>query len=905
MAYSLTVAGYTFQNPPESYRKQASVGNNPQPAVDKEATDFYQSDSQDLQFVVEGTLALDPPLGEPSDDLAELERLQEIAIQGGEVDVEFDPFFSGTCIIEDDPFRQSEGESSYKFTFTINSESTDSTAYPVRSPPDTGNTFELGSLDIGYDPRSVSQNYERQTEQVKRLQGIARSIDNAGLVPKVRVSGMIDGEGQDKLWEKARNNVLAYLSAEFQKGWCLIDSLSIRNSPEAPDYLDGLFRYDLDVLIVKDPGSGIGNVSSYVNQTVKRTGTYAGSSSSGDSDFSGLEFTVDGGSGSLDGDYIEWNQTTVTLSDNDTNYVYVDDADNDGYGQVKVNQSAFPADALELYRVEVSGGGIQKVVDVRAILIEDRDSEEGGDDGGETIEGDVYFTVFGGDYEIVSGTTSSWNDTRLLLASNDRNYIWVEDTQPNGSAQVQTATSGYPSSGNFIQMYRVDTDADSVTNIIDDRPSDISDGGSDTSNADLNLKDDLRLRDQNLDFERLLALADSLSLADQNLLPAVGILSLSDTLAVAEGPLDGLGIASFTDSPTLIDGGSASGGGGGTTTETLSWGTASDWDNAVSETLVDHGSVADRIRKGFYDNFEDTDFSEYTNTGAVSRDSSRSYTGSYSAFLDESNGVLDYNFSQELTHIHLEFWVNYEFDDRVDERVFDSSGTGYQAPFMDASVPEKVLFDGNRDTAYNPNADTWYREEYDFHADTDSNTLTVFDTNNTQVGSVTSGNYQGGTGIAEWKWATNDNGSYWIDELYFRTRLTSSLTTATKSFGGGVQPDLENLQYSLNGESITITVIGSPGTASEEQVTQSLGGASSYTLSWANDHTDFRVKIQMDTGDVNTTPTLQNVDLTGTYGSSGDPDQNPNTTWEIQGAKYDSSGNEYEGGGVVSRYGAD
>jgi hypothetical protein len=558
MAYELTVAGYTFENPPEEYRKLARVGNSPQPAVDKESTDFYQSDFQDLQFQADGTLALDPPLGEDADDLAELERMQEIAIAGGEVDVEFDPFFSGTCIIEDDPFRQSKGESTYSFTFTVNDDTTDSSAYPSRNPPDTGNTFELGSLDLGYDPRSVTQNYERQTEQVKRLQGISRSIDNAGLVPKVTVSGMIDGDGQSTLWEKARNNVLAFLSAEFQKGWCLIDSLSIRNSPEAPDYLQGLFQYDLDVMIVKDPTSGIGDVSSYVDQEVQQTGTYAGSSGSGDSSFTGQEFTVEGGSGSLNDDYLEWNETTVTLSDNDTNYVYVDDQDGDGYGTVKVNQSAFPADALELYRVEVSGGTIQRVVDVRAILIQDREYEEGGDDGGETIDGDIYFTVFGGDYEIASGTTSTWNDTRLLLGSNDTNHIWVEDDNTDGAATVQTATSGYPTSGNYIELYRVETDADSVTNTIDDRPSDISENTTDTSDADLNLQDDLLVRDQNLDFERLLALSDTLALSDLNLLPALGLATFpTETLSVSESNLlPATGIFDLTDIISLGDGGS-------------------------------------------------------------------------------------------------------------------------------------------------------------------------------------------------------------------------------------------------------------------------------------------------------------------------------------------------------------
>lgn len=131
---------------------------------------------------------------------------------------------------------------------------------------------------------------------------------------------------------------------------------------------------------------------------------------------------------------------------------------------------------------------------------------------------------------------------------------------------------------------------------------------------------------------------------------------------------------------------------------------------------------------------------------------------------------------------------------------------------------------------------------------------------------------------------------------------TGSLTTATKSFSRQVTPDFVQLAYTLNGESITLTAIGSPGTASEEQVSQSLDGSSSYSLSWNDSHTDFRIKIELSTNDTSTTPEMDSVTLEDAV-SSGDPDQNPQTTWEILGAEYDSSGNEYEGGGVISRYG--
>lgn len=76
------------------------------------------------------------------------------------------------------------------------------------------------------------------------------------------------------------------------------------------------------------------------------------------------------------------------------------------------------------------------------------------------------------------------------------------------------------------------------------------------------------------------------------------------------------------------------------------------------------------------------------------------------------------------------------------------------------------------------------------------------------------------------------------------------LETATKSFSSDKTPDLQNLVYSLNGASIDLDVIGSPGTGSEEIVTQSLDGSASYTLNWSNAHQDFRLKPRFSSTDV-------------------------------------------------------
>jgi len=98
-------------------------------------------------------------------------------------------------------------------------------------------------------------------------------------------------------------------------------------------------------------------------------------------------------------------------------------------------------------------------------------------------------------------------------------------------------------------------------------------------------------------------------------------------------------------------------------------------------------------------------------------------------------------------------------------------------------------------------------------------------------------------------------------EIYDGVRGQSSLTTATKSLAGSVQPDFTNLLYSLNSGGITLKAIGSPGTASEETVSQVLDGASGYAVSWSNSHSDFRVKIIMSNSDAENTPTVDSITL--------------------------------------------
>jgi hypothetical protein len=789
MAYELTVGGYTFENPPEEYRKLARLSNSPQTAFNRKSTAFYQSDSQDLQFQVDGTLALDPTLG-GTDDLAELEKLQQIAIEGGEVQVEFDPFFTGKCVIEDDPFRQESGESSYKFTFTVNSESTDDSAYPAHSAPDTGNTFEFGDLDLGYDPNQVQQNYERQTEKVKRLQGIARSVDTEGLIPKVKISGMIDGGGQANLWKTARSNTLAYLSAEFQNGWVLVDSLSIRNSPEAPDYLTGMFQYDLDLLVVMDPGSGIGEVSKYVDRDVQDSSTYV-SNCDEDGIFErlgddtedypdALDYRVSGGTGKLDGDYIEWPEDFGTLDQNATNYIWAEDGDGDGYGQ------------------------------------------------------------------------------------------------------VNRGTSGFP--GNTVPLFEVDTGTSSVNDIRDTRSCLTGTRFSDDELGDLNFRSDLAVSDQQFSFERLLAISDQMAVSGSTL-PWMGLAGLTDSLSLGDGTLTFRGISTLSDSVAVVDGGSTGSG----VSETVAWETETDWDSAVSETDVVHPSdvVELATSNSTYIDLAHDD----GQVGNIGNSSSDFYSMSFVGNGSDASRV----------GVWLEEG-NSEGEVRVAICPDDGGGRA------DALNPlwESSLIDPG-------STGQW------FYRDIPGVTLT----DGKRYHVVIDGYQNGGTGYSNVGLSTettstnenfyysNDGGGSWTEySSPFALELetsggssyvsSGSLTTATKSFSQPFEPDLDSLVYSLNGESATLDVIGSPTLAGEEIQSITLDGATSYTIAWNSSHTDFRIKINLSSGGSNT-PTVDSLPLA--IFSSNDEDQNPNTQWEILGAKYDTGGNEYEGGGITARYG--
>ena len=915
MAYSLSIGGYEFDNPPEKYRKHLTLGNTPVPHYRKGLAQFYQSGQQELQFEAEGRLSLNE-----QNDLDELEDLQEIAIEGGEVEVNFDPFFSGTCIIEDDPFRQADELGHYRFVMTVNDVSTDTTAYPSHLTPTTGNTFKLGSFDFGYDPESVEENYERQTNTVDRLSGISQSIDTAGLVTKVTIDGNTDGAGQAALWDKARSNELSYLDAEFQKGWALIADLSVRNNENAPDYLNGLFQYSVDLLIVSNPEGGIGQVSSFIDHDVKNTGTYVSDDDSGDADFDGLEFEVSSGSGSLNDEYVEWSTTALTLTDDATNYVFVTDDDGDGSGEVKYNNSGFPSDCIRLYRAYTSGGAITKIEDLRSLLIQDNDADAG-DFSSYKDNGDLYGTVATGTSpDDPNGKETTWPTVTNLLAYNATNYLFLEDPDSDGNGTISVNQSGYPA--DTVHMWRIETDGSGITNKYDDRPGDLTtDGSGDTSDSDLIFSDDMVIDDSAFEFARILALADSFDLADAGTLPWLGMASLQESIADIDDSdlLPAKGIASLSDTVPLNDGGSATGAGGGSaTTETNTWGTASDWNAAVSESHVEHLSTPDKFQIGFFDDFE-TDLSKWTETLAASLSTSRVAEGSQSVYLDTGESYLRKDFSSfgDVQTFYYETWVNWNTSGRFEGPTgLDTDGDGTTGKTTDLfwDNSEHVEYDGNnRLNIFSGSTDTWYLLKYRHDGPNGNTDYVVEDINGNTVASGTLSHGVNYTDLNLFEWGQKDISSRddaWVDATLIRWTDNGSLTTDWKTFGGDVAPsDLElTTGVTLNGQSATVYVesdTNGDGSVDETSDPISLNGSGGpYQVSGLSTSTNkYRLRFELSTSDKRDSPVVNSADLTGEYGSGNDADQNSRTTWRIDPGLFDRNGNEFEGGGVVTKFG--
>lgn len=320
-----------------------------------------------------------------------------------------------------------------------------------------------------------------------------------------------------------------------------------------------------------------------------------------------------------------------------------------------------------------------------------------------------------------------------------------------------------------------------------------------------------------------------------------------------------------------------------TTTVPITWETAADWDAAVNQSGVEHtqyeGAGEGEVRLG--DLATDGDVTEWSTAGDMSSFSASQTQTAVGEYSHEAvSGGANSSYAEAETSLtagfapsELRMWAYVDNSNSGDyswsPRWQDGSGNiimgGWWDPGGGSGAGNVGVRDGNTwtDTGYSYPSQEWVRYRWaniDFGAETWD--LYAMPIGQSEQLIYSNGNFdQSASNFSVYK---NNSGYDAGETMYFNVYplyvSSGSLTTATKSFGTANQPDLQNLDYDLNGESIDIEVIGDPaGTA--ETVTQTLDGSTSYTLTWSGSYTDFRVVLKPSTTDQTTTPAIRRVEL--------------------------------------------
>lgn len=337
----------------------------------------------------------------------------------------------------------------------------------------------------------------------------------------------------------------------------------------------------------------------------------------------------------------------------------------------------------------------------------------------------------------------------------------------------------------------------------------------------------------------------------------------------------------------------------------VSWETASDWNDSIDEAGVVHEGFGDypgdnAIQLGYpsFDRGGDALLSYWPGDGDSGdlTDIVGGYDGtlsgpSYGATGLHNTTTLDYDGASDYTYITdstpyenndsftLQAWTyarSYGGSDLggIFGKEDTGSNSGFVLFFWDNAGYVWRTGDGDWTNVESSNHDT---NQWVHHVATYDNGSMQYWINGSSVGTNSDTLTDVSNDLHIGCWAS-DNSRSWDGRIecpmFFNRAVTDSevqdlydagttghLETNTKSLSIAGQPDLTDLDYDLNGETIDVDVIGSPGTTDEEIVTQTLDGSTSYTLSWANTHTDFRVRPQFNTSDLETSPVVRQIGL--------------------------------------------
>lgn len=352
---------------------------------------------------------------------------------------------------------------------------------------------------------------------------------------------------------------------------------------------------------------------------------------------------------------------------------------------------------------------------------------------------------------------------------------------------------------------------------------------------------------------------------------------------------------------------------------TLTWDTSSDWNNVSTERfVVSRGSFVE-LSEGI-DSFEDrsaggsipsewqhlntdADITDITaSDGALAIDNDLAHSSgdrdSYSDAAIKADGIggeqpdkITFAYYEFSSSGGLAFVVTDGNQNRILQCGSSNPGVGYNETGTLVNSPSPEYGEWRRFTIdFDWGAGTYDLLWEDLSGSTANQTVTgvSFMSSASQIDEV----YLMSVDGIDWAGGSNATlgGEEYVDEVYGVLR-DGWLETDTRSFSEPAEPALSDLVYSLNDGSITLEVTGSPGTSSEETLTQTLDGSTSHNLNWGSSHSDFRVTVQMDVAERNATPpTLSTLNLVEPIpdpptGVSASPDSpsDVSITWDDPG----------------------
>lgn len=122
------------------------------------------------------------------------------------------------------------------------------------------------------------------------------------------------------------------------------------------------------------------------------------------------------------------------------------------------------------------------------------------------------------------------------------------------------------------------------------------------------------------------------------------------------------------------------------------------------------------------------------------------------------------------------------------------------------------------------------------------------------------------TWISNSDWSNSTTSNITIEDSFFTIQdgySSGELETLSKQIGQNAYANISSILYELNGGSIDITVIGSPGTGSEEQINKSLTGENFVELNWNSEHKEYNIIFNLTEG--SKSPKIYSVELSYSF----------------------------------------